>query len=363
MKKIKNLSLIAAAAAGAGMGACAVSAAILYKKTIPRPKGVDMAIVDEFADKEKFEEYMEKLAPIANWLEEQSLEEIDIEARDGINLHGYYLAAENNSEEEPGKKLGKEPGKEPGEEAGKEPGENLGLKSDMRSGRKLAILHHGFTSTAQDNMVHAKFFHDEGYDVLLLDLRAHGKSGGKYVGFGILDRYDTLEWIRYCVKRFGEDVKIVLFGVSMGATTSLMTLEFEEAQKYVFAVVADCAFTSPGEIFGHVISTKYHLPAKPVIKLNGLYSRRVAGYTFDEFSTREALAGNQVPVLLIHGQKDKFVPLWMAEDNLNACCSKKELLVVPEAGHGSSVFEDPDLYQDAESRFLREALEEEAERA
>ena len=325
MKKIKNLSLIAAAAAGAGMGACAVSAAILYKKTIPRPKGVDMAIVDEFADKEKFEEYMEKLAPIANWLEEQSLEEIDIEARDGINLHGYYLAADNNS------------------------------------GRKLAILHHGFTSTAQDNMVHAKFFHDEGYDVLLLDLRAHGKSGGKYVGFGILDRYDTLEWIRYCVKRFGEDVKIVLFGVSMGATTSLMTLEFEEAQKYVFAVVADCAFTSPGEIFGHVISAKYHLPAKPVIKLNGLYSRRVAGYTFDEFSTREALAGNQVPVLLIHGQKDKFVPLWMAEDNLNACCSKKELLVVPEADHSSSVFEDPDLYQDAERRFLREALEQEAE--
>ena len=119
MKKIKNLSLIAAAAAGAGMGACAVSAAILYKKTIPRPKGVDMAIVDEFADKEKFEEYMEKLAPIANWLEEQSLEEIDIEARDGINLHGYYLAAEiiprrnqgrnweRNRERNRGRKLGR----------------------------------------------------------------------------------------------------------------------------------------------------------------------------------------------------------------------------------------------------------------
>ena len=71
LKKIKNLSLIAAAAAGAGMGACAVSAAILYKKTIPRPKGVDMAIVDEFADKEKFEEYMEKgMLYIQHWEED-----------------------------------------------------------------------------------------------------------------------------------------------------------------------------------------------------------------------------------------------------------------------------------------------------
>ena len=57
-------------------------------------------------------------------------------------------------------------------------------------------------------------------------------------------------------------------------------------------------------------------------------------------------------MLLIHGREDKFVPTWMSRKNYEACISKKELLFVDNAGHGSSVFENRELYEKTEKEFL-----------
>ena len=104
-------------------------------------------------------EYEVRMMARAEWAKEQTYEDAWIQSRDGLKLHALYLAA--------------------------------GVSSD-----RCVILHHSFTSKAMDNVIHAKFFHDLGYEVLLLDLRAHGQSEGKYVGFGVLDRYDTELWLK-----------------------------------------------------------------------------------------------------------------------------------------------------------------------
>ena len=313
--------------AGTVLGLTAASAVgswMLYKQTLPRPKGTSQDIVDEFADPKKFEEYAEKMKPVADWLAEQKLEDIYITSNDGLRLHALYLAAQ--------KPVG-----------------------------RTVLFHHGFTSHAIDNGNHAKFFHDLGYEVILLDLRAHGESEGDYVGFGILDRFDTLEWVRYVKDRFGENQTIVLHGTSMGAATVLMALGMEEIQKSVSAVIADCAFTSPAAIFSHVMKKDYHVPfTAPIIAMNGLYSKAKAGYAFSDYSTLEALRENEVPVLLIHGAEDKFVPVWMSRENYDACHAKKELLIVEGAGHGSSLFENQKLYESTEEKFLNEVFEEDS---
>ena len=306
-----------------GLGAAAAAAsAMLYRQTLPRPKGTSDDIVEEFADKAKFEEYMVKMKPLSDWFNEQKLEDVYISSRDHLRLHGLLLPAQKPS-------------------------------------GKLVIFHHGFTSNAMDNGTHAKFFHDLGYDVLLLDLRAHGKSEGKYVGFGILDRFDTAEWVRWAKERFGENVKIILHGTSMGAATVLMALGLKEIQDNVTAVIADCAYTSPADIFSHVMKYQYHVPVtSPIIKLNGIYSRAKAGYAFSDYSTLDALKNNAVPVLFIHGEKDKFVPTDMSRQNYDACPAKKKLLIVKDAGHGSSLFENTELYQKTEKEFLDEVFSE-----
>ncbi|MBQ6756148.1 MAG: alpha/beta hydrolase [Oscillospiraceae bacterium] len=321
MGKNKAGWLLAGGVLGAlGIGA-GIGSAMLFSKTLPRPQGTSQDIIDEFADKAKFEEYKVKMAPVGEWMAAQKLENVYIISRDGLKLHAFYIAAEEKSD-------------------------------------RVVILHHGFTSHAVDNSSHAKFFHEQGYEVLLLDLRAHGESEGQYVGFGILDRFDTLEWIKYARERFGEDVKIVLHGTSMGGATVLMALGLPEVQNSVSAVIADCAYTSPAEIFSHVIEKDYHIPPAPIIKLNGLYSQPIAGYRFDEYSTVDALKDNKVPVLFIHGKEDKFVPTWMSQKNYDACSSKKRLLFVENAGHGSSNFENPELYEKTEKEFLSDVLGE-----
>lgn len=321
MDKCSAITLLAGAAVGIAGVTTGVASVMLYNKTIPRPKETSQDIIDEFADAEKFAEYAVKMAPVGEWMEKQQLEDVSIRSRDGLQLHAYYLPA--------------------------------GTASD-----RLVILHHGFTSHAMDNSTHAMFFHMQGYEVLLLDLRAHGKSEGEYVGFGILDRFDTLEWVKYSRKRFGEDIKIVLHGTSMGAATVLMSLGLPGIQETVSAVIADCAYTSPADIFGHVIQKNYHLPPAPILKATEIRSKATAGYGFNDYSTLEALKDNQVPVLLIHGKEDKFVPTWMSRKNYEACSCKKKLLFVDNAGHGSSVFENTELYEQTEKEFLAEVFGE-----
>ncbi len=316
---VSRATLGALGAIGAAGLTTGIAATMLFKRTLPRPKGTRKDIIDEFADRAKMEGYMVKMASAGEWMEKQTMEDMFIRARDGIRLHAFYLAAAEPS-------------------------------------KKLVILHHGFTSHAADNATHAKFFHEQGYEVLLLDLRAHGESEGDYVGFGILDRFDTLEWVRCGRKRFGADVKVVLHGTSMGGATALMALGLPEIQETVSAVIADCAYTSPADIISHVIQKDYHLPPAPIIALTSAYSQSAAGYRFDTCSTLDALKDNRVPVLFIHGKEDKFVPTWMSEKNFNACSCKKRLLLVDKAGHGFSALENPSLYEQAEKEFLADAL-------
>lgn len=319
MKKETAAKIVAGVAVGAAGVATGIASTILYNRTIPRPKGTSQEIINEFADPEKMAEYAVRMAPVGEWMKAQNLEDVNIRSRDGLLLHAYYLPAQTSSD-------------------------------------RLVMLHHGFTSNALDNSTHAMFFHNLGYEVLLLDLRAHGESEGKYVGFGILDRFDTLEWVRYVRKRFGEGMRIVLHGTSMGAATVLMALGLPEIQETVSAVIADCAYTSPSDIFTHVIETNYHLPAAPILKATSLRAKAAAGYSFDEYSTLNALADNHVPVLFIHGMEDKFVPTWMSRQNYAVCPSKKKLMMVDHAGHGSSVFEDQARYETTEREFLEDVL-------
>ena len=66
---------------------------------------------------------------------------------------------------------------------------------------KLAIVVHGFMNNYKDMQTYAKYFYDNGYNVLTVDNRAHGLSGGEYVGMGWFDRLDIVKWIDYVIQK------------------------------------------------------------------------------------------------------------------------------------------------------------------
>lgn len=216
---------------------------------------------------------------------------------------------------------------------------------------RFVICFHGYTSQGMSDYVGlSDYYLRNGYGMLLPDARAHGSSEGKYIGFGCLDRYDACAWVEWLVEKCGSGVKILLHGTSMGGATVLMAggLELPEQVK---GIVSDCGFTSPKHVFTHVLHTMYHLPAFPMIQIADLVNRKKAGYGLDDCNAAREAGFIKVPVLLIHGDSDTFVPCSMCEEIYDNCRTARKL-IVEGAGHAESYFKNTEAYEKALDDFL-----------
>lgn len=317
---MRKMLLGGAIFAGGAAAACTAGALTLFNRVIPRQDALRVDL-SEMADMQKWEEYKKFITPNREWLTAQELEHITILSNDGLRLHADYFPAEEKSD-------------------------------------KLVICNHGYTGCGiKDCSSIAVFFHKLGYDCLLVDHRAHGKSEGSYIGFGILDRYDCRSWVDYIDERFEKSKQIVLYGVSMGATTVLMASAVSGLSDSIKAVVADCAFTSPYDVFSHILKRDYHLLAFPVMNINDALCRKKAGYGFRDYSTLDAVKKTSLPILFIHGTEDTFVPTWMSIKNYEQCRSEKELLLIPNAAHAASYYEDTETYEAAIKKFTKKYVD------
>ena len=222
------------------------------------------------------------------------------------------------------------------------------------SPKRIIIAMHGWRSSwSQDFGCIADFWHDNDCDVLYAEQRGQGESGGEYIGFGLLERFDCLKWIEWAIKKTGGTLPIYLGGVSMGATTVLMTAGLDLPLN-VRGIVADCGFTSPHAIWKHVIESNLHLPYRLHSGVaNDLCKKRI-NMTSNEYSAVDAMKVCKIPVLFIHGTEDKFVPIDMTYENYKACQAPKRLMVVPGAGHGMSYFKEKSGYEKAVMNFWNE---------
>lgn len=222
----------------------------------------------------------------------------------------------------------------------------------VKDGAPLDIQFHGYNGNAMRDFCGGnKISRESGHNSLLIDQRAHGMSRGKTISFGINERKDCLSWVRYAVERFGEDTEIVLSGVSMGAATVLMASDLG-LPKNVKAIVADCGYSSPKAIINKVMRDS-GLPDKLMYPFVWLGAMVFGKFNLTESSAVSAVPESDVPILIIHGGADDFVPCYMAEEIYKACRSEKKLLIVPGAGHGMSYLVDKDLYEKTVKDFIK----------
>ena len=214
------------------------------------------------------------------------------------------------------------------------------------------LMIHGYRSAAErDFSGGLPVGLENGYNVLLVDQRAHGKSGGRCLTFGVKERFDCKSWVDFIVSEAGADAKIVLYGMSMGAATVLMATGCD-LPKNVVGIAADCGYTSPREIIRKVIRD-VHCPLFPTYALIRLGGILFGGFDLESASAAEAMERCDLPVLFIHGEDDRFVPCRMGRENFAHCRSaEKRLLTVPNAGHGMSYMADKTAYLHAVSAFL-----------
>ncbi len=216
--------------------------------------------------------------------------------------------------------------------------------ADPSTNKLVIALHgwHGWAPFALDRFL--GLYRSLGCDALLVCQRAHYGSGGKHITFGVKESSDALLWCRKAVEMYGEDVSILLHGVSMGAATLDMAASSEEVPPQVKGLVSDCAYSSLKRLTAGVMHIP-DLPSKlclPAIRLSG---RILTGVDLYEAEPVKTISKVRVPVLFIHGADDTFVPASMARELYDACTSPKEIFLVEGAWHASSYATDTEGYE------------------
>lgn len=198
---------------------------------------------------------------------------------------------------------------------------------------KTIILFHGYRSCAsRDFSCAVKMYLDFGFNVLLVDQRTHGRSEGFLITFGVKESIDVISWATLIQEKY--DIKnIVLSGMSMGATTVLLSCE-HGLPTSVKGIIADSGFTSPADIIRSVGKRYFKVNANIFIPFINLCCKIFGKFDITKSNAIDAIKNTDIPILLIHGRADGFVPYDMSQsiyDSKTECCT---LVLVENANHG-----------------------------
>lgn len=255
-----------------------------------------------------------------SWFYNQVLEEFEITNKKGFKLKAYLLPAD--------------------------------AESDV-----YVFCSHGYRGNGRlefQNM--AKFYHDKGYNIFLVDHQAAGESDGKYIGFGYHEYKDCFAWLDFMRNKFGKDIQIILHGVSMGCATVTMMSGNDRLPSNVKFTVADCGYTSAKDEFMHN-AAKIGPLAKPVLAAASKFNKLISGYEFKDANPVEAVKTARIPMLFIHGGIDDFVPTKMVYELYNNCnAPDKDILIVEGAAHAESYPVNSASYEEKINNFAEKYI-------
>lgn len=301
---MKKLPLLAA---GAGLAAAGLTfysyLDLMYKETIP--KGPAKRILEMM---NKTDDALGKMcAESMKWVDEQPMETIDLINDRGETLKGYLLMAEGNS-------------------------------------KTFAVFAHGYRANHRGDPANFyQYYYNKGIHFFTCDHTAHGDSEGDWVGFDVYESRDMLRWLDYLKERFGDDITIILHGVSMGGATVCQMAD--KIPENVKLIVADCPYTCANDEFMYVAASSGIKKTAPyILKVINLMNQKLAGYDLAETDVRESVKHAKAPMLFVHGTADDFVPTAMGKELYELCGSEKELLLVDGAKHAESVVVDTQGY-------------------
>ena len=271
----------------------------------------------EVMDDPQYKVYGEETRAMVDKLKARAFEEVHIISFDGLRLFGRWYEGKKDS--------------------------------------PVAVLCHGYNGSAfRDFSGGSDIFLSLGWNVLLIDQRAHGKSEGSTITFGVKEKYDALDWVDYARER-KKGAPIFLVGVSMGGATVLMASAMAE-ERGIKGIAADCPYSSPYEIISKVMVDKGLKPSllMPLVSLSAFL---FGHFRLKSESAAEAVEKSSLPILIIHGLDDRFVPDYMSREIYERSKGNVEYETFPNAGHGLSYMVDRKRYVDTTVRFFSSLLE------
>ncbi len=221
---------------------------------------------------------------------------------------------------------------------------------EYEEGAPIELMHHGYRGNAQRDLCGGVLRCFElKRSCLLVDQRGCGDSDGNVISFGINESKDTLKWVDYIIENIDPDAKIILTGISMGASTVIMAAA-EKLPENVIGVVADSGFTSAKEIIKKVISDM-KLPADLLYPFCKWGAKIYGGFSLEENSPAKALEKLKLPIIFFHGEADDYVPCEMSRKSFENCKAVKTIFTVKGAAHGLPYIVDKEGYMKTVREF------------
>lgn len=214
---------------------------------------------------------------------------------------------------------------------------------------RYVILTHGNTDNHIGSLKYVPLYMDLGYNCIIYDMRGHGEDEPTFATYGILEGKDLAELVKDTRQRYPKLSQLGLHGESLGASTTIEALSY--APEVDFAV-SDCALADLESALTYKFASM-HLP-RFLVPLTGIGIRVLYGYTLDSMRPIDALDGNTVPILFIHGEADTTVPPQSAQELYNRTAGMRELHYVANADHAESILVAPEEYRETVAAFLEQ---------
>lgn len=220
---------------------------------------------------------------------------------------------------------------------------------ENKESNTICIMAHGYRGTAcRDFSGGAYDMINKGFNVILIDQRAHSLSSGHTITFGAKERKDLISWIEYAKKKYGNDKRIVLSGISMGGATVLFTSDYlSEKDK----IIADCPYSEIKEILKESLR-RLKLNPKIIYPLVYLSAIIFAHFNPNKYDANDYVKNSKANILIIHGDGDTLVPYTHSERVYLAKKDKVTYEIFKGSEHGLSYMDDQTRYQRIVDEFL-----------
>ena len=220
-----------------------------------------------------------------------------------------------------------------------------------QSDEKLAIILHGYRCDYKEMSNYAKLFIKMGYSIFLPQQRGHGESEG-FISMGEFERKDVLVWLKVLITKF-PNAKIVIFGLSMGASTTLLTSD-EQLLKQVKCLISDSAYENAYKQIKYVYNPKNKKLKNFILENFNKYLTRAYNLDLKKVDAGKAISKTSLPILFIHGKSDNYVPLKNAynlEEKVPLYI--KNVCLIENADHAKCIVTNYLQYEKSVREFLK----------